>query len=493
MFKYSDFNSNIKRSNSYKVKVNGIDVPVYVSRSSKYPFNTIWPNHQRDINQSELNSYINLISDEKLNIEVEVLTDKKYNSIAIKPYSKKIEYKRCENIISFNIENNGFYILEIDGYHDFLYIFNSREHIKIDETVTYYFGPGIYDIGKLTLKSNDIVYLDKDAYVYGMIYSKGEKNIKIYGNGIFDGSKEIRPEEDCYSGITNGNVKFYDCENISISGIGFTDSAIWCINLFHSMNILIDDVKVFGEWRYNTDGIDIVNSKDVKIINSFVHSFDDTITLKGIKTYQDTDVENIYVDNCVVWCDWGRCLEIGLETECKKYNNIVFKNCDVLRGGSVACDIQNGGIAEINNIIYENINLEIEESYTESIYQDNDEMEYKPSNEVELSQLIAINNNQYRGRFNCAEISFKESKDFKDSSIASIKNIKFKNLSVYASENLINKYKEKCITIYARNFVPTATFENILIENIKLNEIKVQEEQINILIDESLKDIQIKL
>ena len=64
--------------------------------------------------------------------------------------------------------------------------------------------------------------------------------------------------------------------------------------------------KVFGQWRYNNDGVNIVNSKNITVKNSFVHSFDDSITIKGIDRYAETDNENILSENCVLWCDWGK-------------------------------------------------------------------------------------------------------------------------------------------------------------------------------------------
>ena len=190
--------------------------------------------------------------------------------------------ERAGDRIAFTLKENGGYVLELDDYHGFLYIFNNNPVVcENPESVTYYFGPGVYMPGKIVLKSGDSVYLDKNALVYGCLLAENAENIHIYGNGIFDDSGEERFSEHCYEPYTNGNIKFYDCKNVKIEGVGFTNSAIWCVNLFHCINVNIDGINVFGQWRYNTDGIDIVNSKGVVIRNSFVHSFDDTITIKG--------------------------------------------------------------------------------------------------------------------------------------------------------------------------------------------------------------------
>lgn len=57
------------------------------------------------------------------------------------------------------------------------------------------------------------------------------------------------------------------------------------VSLFHCFNVKIEDIKVFRQWRYNADGIDIVNPQNINIENSFIHSFDDTISVKGIDGY----------------------------------------------------------------------------------------------------------------------------------------------------------------------------------------------------------------
>lgn len=80
--------------------------------------------------------------------------------------------------------------------------------------------------GKISLKSNESVYIDKDALVFGYIYADNAENINIFGNGLFDGSSEERISMHCYENFTNGNIKFYDCKNINVEGVLFRNSAI---------------------------------------------------------------------------------------------------------------------------------------------------------------------------------------------------------------------------------------------------------------------------
>ena len=477
MFSFSTFHPaqynivpNFGFSPDYRVYVNGTEVPVYMCRISAYPFNTPWPGHQRDLKQSTPVSYVNLVSDEAIEVAVEPLSKTAYQRIMLKPYAKGVETTVKDGKICFTLKENGGYVLELDNYFGLLYIFNNKPVLCEDPSqVTYYFGPGIHFTDKITLRSNESIYVDKDALVYGCIFAENAENIHIYGNGIFDDSTEERVSEHCYKPYCNGNLKFYDCKNIRVEGVGFTNSAIWCVNLFHCSDVVLDGVNVFGQWRYNTDGIDVVNCYDITIRNCFVHSFDDSITIKGIREYAFEDNRDMLIENCVVWCDWGRTLEIGLETECREYSNIIFRNCHVLRGGCVACDIQNGNRAEVHHITFENISLELESFYTPMQLQRNDEQTYSRQNMTEISQLLAIHNP-------CHHDANSDNAPPKPSYHTSSHHIQVKNVQVYCDEAIVAEKGTKAVAVMILRDIPTAYYGDILIEDVFFNGTKISRE-----------------
>ncbi|MBQ9921670.1 MAG: hypothetical protein IJO52_05755, partial [Clostridia bacterium] len=304
-FEHEHFNSYKYRepiSAHYEVFLNGEEVPVYTCRISKMPFNRPWPGHQREINQTEIASFVNIVSDEKVDIKVRVKI--KHEKVSIRPYSKNILYEADGEYVSFCLEKQEQLVLCGDDLHNCLYIFNTKPvECEVPKSVTHYFGPGVHMAGKIELHDNESIYVHRNALVFGHVYAENAKNIRIFGNGLLDDSFEERIVPHCYESFTNGNLKFYDCQNVKIEGVLLRNSAIWCVNVFHCSDVEIDNIKVFGQWRYNTDGVDIVNSRDIILKNSFIHSFDDAVTIKGIDRYIETDNENIVTDNCVLWCD----------------------------------------------------------------------------------------------------------------------------------------------------------------------------------------------
>ena len=468
----SEWPCDVPNSKDYKVFVNGQEIPVYTCRTSAYPFNRLWPGHQRAIDQTEIASYVNLVSDEEIQIEVEPLTKSVDGKIMIKPYSKGIQPNVEGNKIKFSLKEHGGYVLEIDDYHGFLYIFNNKPVVCEDpDAVTYFFGKGVHFPGKITLRSNESVYVDKDALVYGCILAEDAENIHIYGNGVFDDSGEERFCEHCYEPYATGNVKFYDCKNIQIEGVGFTNSSIWCVNLFHCFDVEIDAIKVFGQWRYNTDGIDIVNSQRVTLKNSFIHSFDDTITVKGIDRYLYESNRDMLFEHCVLWCDWGKTCEIGLETAAPEFENIIFRDCDILRAGNTACDIQNGDTAEVHDITFENIRIELESFYTPYVVQRTEDQVYHRKDEIEIAKVLSIKNKRYREKHAFLGFTHEANSEISigDSRYASVRDITVKDIQVYCDEKIAERYGTKCVILEMLNFIPTTEYRNITVENICLN------------------------
>lgn len=457
-------------SPDYRVYVNGKEIPVYTCRISAYPFNTWWPGHQRELNQTTPVSYVNLVSDEAIELAVEPLTKIAYNRIMLKPYARGVETAVKDGKICFTLKENGGYVLELDDYFGLLYIFNSKPiPAPAEDSVTYYFGPGIHFMGKITLQSNESIYVDKDALVYGCIFGENAENIHVFGNGIFDNGIEERVSEDCYT-YAFGNLRFYDCKNIRIEGVGFTNSPNWCIGIFHCNDVVIDGINVFGQWRYNTDGIDVVNSYDITIRGCFVHSFDDTIVIKGIDRYAFENNRDMLIENCVVWCDWGRTLEIGLETECREYSNIIFRNCHILRGGAVACDIQNGDRAEVHHITFENISLELESFYTPMELQKSDAHTYSKQDQLEISSLLRIGNPRFREAYSFLDdLGAGDQSEKGQPHYASTHDILVKNVQIYCDEAIVAQKQTKAVTVSIENRIPTAYYGNIVVEDVYFN------------------------
>ncbi len=483
MISFSDFKHTnpeydevhkIDRSQDFRVYHNGKEVPVYTCRISKYPFNRMWPGHQRLLTQTEVASYVNLVSDEDVTLEVEPLTKTAYDRIMLKPYSKGVKVEKKGDRLVFTLKENGGYVLELDDYHGLLYVFCGKPVVCEDPaSVTYYFGPGIYFTGKITLRSNESIYVDKDALIYGCVYAEGAENVRVFGNGIFDDGNEERVAAPCYVSFPNGNAKFFYCKNVRLEGVGFTNSAVWCINIFECSNVMIDGISVFGQWRYNTDGVDIMNSDGITIRNSFIHSFDDSVCIKGLDKHADNNNRNMLFENLVTWCDWGMTLELGLETNCSEYYNITFRSIDILRSSACACDISNGDCAFIHDVTFEDIRIEMESFYTPSLLQRTEDMEYDRFGLIEIPLLFKASNNRLRvaGGF-YGEMGGTEPYRRKvgSESFASVSGVRVKNVSVICDEEILSKKKlPEILKITARNVVEGAVFDDIIIEGITLN------------------------
>jgi len=378
----------------YTVTINGETADIYQCRVSAIPFNTVWPGHQRPINQTEMASFVYFSMDEidSVCVKADVIHD--FKEAVIRPVSSGITPKIDGKSVVFNIDKPGQYVLEIDGHHHALHIFANphREFdINPDSHDVIYFGPGVHHPGKIELMSNQILYIDDGAVVHTSIIARGQHDIRILGHGILDNSEFTRENENCIGIDVPTCLQFFNCENVTVYGVIFRDACSWTVTAFNCMNLIFDNVKTIGMWRYNSDGLDMVNSQNIVIKNCFLRNFDDVIVLKGIPPYDFMNVENISVTKCIVWCDWGNSLEIGAETCAEQYRNIVFSDCDVIHSSSKAIDIQNSGYAHVHHVIYENIRVEYSKYCEEPIYQHSDEMIYEPKAETHIPYLMFAN------------------------------------------------------------------------------------------------------
>ena len=343
------------KSDDFDVFVNGKSVFVYQARASKFPINQIWPGHQRPIDQTEIVSFCYF--DFEGEIEITIKPRKEIETVEIRPKEFGINPNIKNNTITFKISRPVQFAVEINGYHQALHVFAnpiSKYQVNKNDPKVHYFGPGIHNSGVIKPKSDETVFIDGGAIVYGTIYCENAQNVKILGRGILDASRIERDE--AFNMIRMKNVS-----NGNIDGIILRDPHFWSTRLDNCNGLTFNNLKLIGFWRYNSDGINLVNCKNIDIRNTFIRSFDDNIVIRGSRSaYVEpyNIIENIRVDNCVLWNDWGRALEIGADTFADTIKNISYTNIYIPRFTSVAMDIQNCDRGFITDINYENVFIE---------------------------------------------------------------------------------------------------------------------------------------
>lgn len=341
-------------SENFKVEVGGESVFVYQARVSKYPINQNWPGYQRPLEQTEIASFASF--DYEAGKTVRITTEQKIESCDIRPKEFGIIPEVKGNTIEFVVTNPCQFVVEVNGHHKALHLFvNPKKQIQVDkeDSRIHYYGPGVHEAGVINVKSDETVYIDEGAIVYGVIRSENTSNIKVIGKGILDASRIAR-------GVAPHMISLHKVRNAYIGGIILRDAHEWGVVPSCCDQVTFDNIKLIGFWRYNSDGIDIVNSSNIVIKNSFIRAFDDNIAIKGLQwAYEEQQtIKGIRVDNCVLWNDWGKIFEFGAETVADTIQDVMISNCYVPRFTMVAMDIQNGDRGHIENVVFNNISIE---------------------------------------------------------------------------------------------------------------------------------------
>lgn len=312
-----------KKSEEYAVSCGDNQIAVYSCDVSAVPFNQVWPGYQRDKKQTEKSAYVMFSADEEITLDIE--PKRSFEKVTVRPLSRGIKPVIDNGKVKITFPSAGQYTVGFDDSHHVLNVFINHEKDfgidKCNEDVLY-FAPGVHLVeDRISLRDNQTVFIDEGAVVYGAFEAIDKKNIKIIGYGVIDNSYMERGDEinGCAALAPPadkklGNPIFLNrCKNVHIEGVTIVNSSGWSIYLDGCDDVMVDNIKLIGMWRYNADGCDFCNCTNATIKNSFLRTFDDCIVVKGFKLNNDLPVENILADNCVLWCDWGRNLEVGAE------------------------------------------------------------------------------------------------------------------------------------------------------------------------------------
>jgi polygalacturonase len=171
---------------------------------------------------------------------------------------------------------------------------------------------GVFVSGAIFLKKKVNLMIEKDAVLKGsinqadypqintrwegtemkftaaLVNGDSLKNVKIYGEGMIDGSGDAWLQSRQTRDTTRGAVRlgrprlmgFQNSKGVRVSGLKLHNQAVWCVFILYCEDVVLEDLHIRANHNIpSSDGIDIDSSKKVKIRRCDIDVNDDCISI----------------------------------------------------------------------------------------------------------------------------------------------------------------------------------------------------------------------
>ena len=255
---------------------------------------------------------------------------------------------------------------------------------------------GVFRTGTIRLRSHVTLHLmpgavllgseDRSDYRRDMIHIDGASHVGITGSGVIDASgpafwekRHDRAHQDspeswryvatwdyAHAERPGHAIRFLNSEHIRIRDVTIRNSPSWTLSFNNCRDVLVDGITIRNPLHGpNTDGIDIMSSENVRIVNCDIRTGDDAIVLKNDPRHE-FPTRNVTVANCVLS---SVCNGFKLGTESRwGFENITFSNSIIYSDddmpppfrviSGVAIETVDGGILRnvtVSNIVMKNV------------------------------------------------------------------------------------------------------------------------------------------
>lgn len=290
------------------------------------------------------------------------------------------------------------------------------------------------------------------------------KNVAITGEGTIDGQGAVwweRWRENIRATGKKGGtdrprlIYITRADNVLVDGVHLTNSPSFHVVMRYASNVDVNNTKITSPWHApNTDAIDPIDSRNIRITNNYIDCNDDHIAIKAEKPdprYPDGAVDNIYIANNKLL--QGRGISIGSETS-GGVNNVLLENNEFI-GSMYGIRIKTprGKGGEVKNIVYRNTTMvDVEVPLVFSGY-------YKaaPIVQAEVDKMVA------EGGFTLGEQIYPSDNDAKQPFDA-VKTPHFSNITV---SNLTSTGNSKAAAFIIG--VPEAPLSGFTFENVRID------------------------
>ncbi|GGH28793.1 glycosyl hydrolase family 28 protein [Paenibacillus segetis] len=314
------------KSSDFSITAGNTSVPVYVSGENAW---------------GKKVSYATFDTTASTNVKITV--NFPFDSFKLLPDSLGLAGTKNGNSVSFQISPSTDVTLLLDGDYNgrVLHLFSRAPETDMpsaqDSNVIYY-PPGYHDLsaqGPVQITSGKTVYVSGGAIVRGRFLVQDAENVVIRGRGI------LLNDYTSGDGYDEVALALKRSKNIEIRDLIIArDKNAWTAFMWKCEEVKVLNYKAINARYASSDGFNIANSHDVLFDHVFIHTSDDSVAIKGTgdagynpaaNPATAPPTYNITYQNSQLWSDSNNAIGIGAETLASSFDNITFKNIDILR------------------------------------------------------------------------------------------------------------------------------------------------------------------
>lgn len=238
---------------------------------------------------------------------------------------------------------------------------------------------GNYLTGSITLRSNIILSLEKNAVItgsadmsdypvtqvrwegkwiqghIGLIYGIDLENAAVIGEGSIIGADALGGRPNKQNPLRHpALIEFIQCRHIQLEGFSTHYRHMWSVHPTYCEDVLIRNLRIRSTGG-NGDGIDVDSCRHVHIDRCDISTGDDCISLKSGRGSEGNDIHRPTEDVLITGCTFAdsnfACIGIGSETS-GGIRNVRIEHCKCTHARSFAVYIKSriGRGAFIENI-----------------------------------------------------------------------------------------------------------------------------------------------
>lgn len=310
----------------YILKVNGVPVPAYATRTT---------------NGVHSFAYVDVESDTAdFLIEVEISAAE--SSLALKAGDPKVDVLPLTSGVIAEVDGNtvradictfGSYTFVFNesaaepltlfvalqrpfvvpkGYKERLIkpgVYTEAETSFTEKYTVYRFLPGRYRTETIRLPSDCVLYFERGVYI-DVIPGKeglppalrcdGGENVRIEGRGLFDFSECCGGETPPGYRMDKKGIELNNIEGLNVDGLTVINPQTWTLCINDCRNVCVSDCMIFG-YRVYSDGIVLSDCKNAVVEDNFIRTGDDAFETKSTTEHGLT--ENVLFIRNAAWTD----------------------------------------------------------------------------------------------------------------------------------------------------------------------------------------------